>query len=213
MWHYFISVVCHLIITILSTVSGHLMKLTATQFPNNNWSNDRYFSHWHHLHQRISPDICIWTTNCPALSYWRPIDPCPGGWVQYQYSVLAVWDVPLWSLISTMGLYWKDAYLFSNRFEVHLDGLHGTQAITLTVLTHLPQDNLAGKFQTPIFLSGNDWILIKIPLNFVPKGSIDDKSALVQVMACRRRAKSHYLIQGRPSSPTHARGTRRRWVN
>ena len=37
-----------------------------------------------------------------------------------------------------------------------------------------------------IFLDGNDKILIQISLEFVPRSPIDDKSALVQVMAWRR---------------------------
>ena len=38
----------------------------------------------------------------------------------------------------------------------------------------------------PAFLNENVWILIKISLNFVPKGLIDNEPALVQVMAWRR---------------------------
>ena len=37
-----------------------------------------------------------------------------------------------------------------------------------------------------LFLNGNDRISIKIPLKFVPRGPIDSKPALVQVMAWRR---------------------------
>ena len=37
-----------------------------------------------------------------------------------------------------------------------------------------------------IFLNENVSILIEVSLEFVPKGPIDNKSALVQVMACRR---------------------------
>ena len=37
-----------------------------------------------------------------------------------------------------------------------------------------------------IFLNENDRIQIQISLKFVPRGSIDSKSALVQVMAWRR---------------------------
>ena len=37
-----------------------------------------------------------------------------------------------------------------------------------------------------IFLNENDRILIKISLKLVPKGPIDNKPALVQVMAWRR---------------------------
>ena len=37
-----------------------------------------------------------------------------------------------------------------------------------------------------LFLNENDRISIKIPLKFVPRGQIDNKPALVQVMAWRR---------------------------
>ena len=37
-----------------------------------------------------------------------------------------------------------------------------------------------------LFLNGNDRISIKISLKFVPRGPIDSKPALVQVMAWRR---------------------------
>ena len=37
-----------------------------------------------------------------------------------------------------------------------------------------------------IFLNENVWISIQIWLKFVPKGSVDNKPALVQVMAWRR---------------------------
>ena len=37
-----------------------------------------------------------------------------------------------------------------------------------------------------IFFNENVWILIKISLKFVPKGPIDNKSTLVQVMAWHR---------------------------
>ena len=38
-----------------------------------------------------------------------------------------------------------------------------------------------------IFMNEKSCILIRIPLKFVPKGQIDNKSALVQVMAWHRR--------------------------
>ena len=37
-----------------------------------------------------------------------------------------------------------------------------------------------------IFLNEKDWILIDISLKFVPKGAIDNKSAMVQVMSWHR---------------------------
>ena len=54
-------------------------------------------------------------------------------------------------------------------------------------LTHLPLDKMAATFADDIFkhifLNENVKISILISLKFVPKGPIDNKSALVQVMA------------------------------
>ena len=44
-----------------------------------------------------------------------------------------------------------------------------------------------------IFLNENYRIPILISLKYVPWCPIDNKSALVQVMACRRRGDNHYL--------------------
>ena len=46
-----------------------------------------------------------------------------------------------------------------------------------------------------IFLNEDIWISIKFSLKFVPKGPIDNISALVQIMAWRRPGASHYLNQ------------------
>ena len=64
-----------------------------------------------------------------------------------------------------------------------------------------------------IFVNENDWMSIKISLKFIHEGPIDNKSVLVQVMAWRRQATSHYLNQCWPSFLTHICGTRGRWVN
>ena len=57
-------------------------------------------------------------------------------------------------------------------------------------LTHLPQDKMAAILADDnfkcILLNENVWIAIRISLKFVPKGPIDNKPALVQVMARRR---------------------------
>ena len=54
-----------------------------------------------------------------------------------------------------------------------------------------------------IFLNENLCILIKISLKFVPKGPIDNKSALVQVMAWRRTGNKLLPEPMLPSSPMH----------
>ena len=46
--------------------------------------------------------------------------------------------------------------------------------------------NLADNIYKCIFLNENDKILIKFSLMFVPRSPIDNKPALVQVMAWRR---------------------------
>ena len=46
-----------------------------------------------------------------------------------------------------------------------------------------------------IFSDENVWIPIKISLKFVPQGLINNIPALVQIMAWRRQATSHYLNQ------------------
>ena len=46
-----------------------------------------------------------------------------------------------------------------------------------------------------IFLNENLWILINISLKFVPRVPINNIPALVQIMAWRRQATSHYLNQ------------------
>ena len=57
-------------------------------------------------------------------------------------------------------------------------------------LTHLPLDKMAAILADDnfkcIFLNENDGILIRISLKFVPRSPIDNKPALVRVMAWRR---------------------------
>ena len=65
-----------------------------------------------------------------------------------------------------------------------------------------------------IFLNENIWILIKISLKFVPKGSINNIPALVQIMAWRRPGdKPVWLSEPMMvHSPTHICVTRPQWV-
>ena len=59
------------------------------------------------------------------------------------------------------------------------------QNTCMTISTHLPLDkmanNLADGILNPIFLNKNVWISINISLKFVPRGPVDNMSALVQV--------------------------------
>ena len=65
-----------------------------------------------------------------------------------------------------------------------------SKAVTATPLTHLPLDKMdaivADDNFKCILLNENDKILIWISLKCVPRSPIDNKPALVQVMAWRR---------------------------
>ena len=60
----------------------------------------------------------------------------------------------------------------------------------VSYLSHLPLDKMAAILADDnfkcIFLNENDRIPTWITLKFVPKSSIDNTPALVQVMTCRR---------------------------
>ena len=64
-----------------------------------------------------------------------------------------------------------------------------------------------------IFLNENVWILIKISLNFVPKGSIDNILALVQIMAWRRPGDKPLSEPVMNCLLMHICVTRPQWVN
>ena len=63
-----------------------------------------------------------------------------------------------------------------------------------------------------IFLNENVWIPIKISLKFVPKGRINNISALVQIMAWRRPGDKPLSEPMMVSLPTHICVTRCQWV-
>ena len=63
-----------------------------------------------------------------------------------------------------------------------------------------------------IFLNENIRTSINMSLKFVPKGKINNKSALVEVMAWRRTGDKPLSEPMLPSSQTHICGTRGRWI-
>ena len=63
-----------------------------------------------------------------------------------------------------------------------------------------------------IVFNQNVWLLIKISLKFVPKGLIDNESALVWVMAWHLQGTNHYPNISWPSSMTHICVIRPQWV-
>ena len=64
-----------------------------------------------------------------------------------------------------------------------------------------------------IFLNENVWISFKIPLKFVPRGPINNISALVQIMAWHRPDDKPLSEPMLVFVPTHICVTRPQWVN
>ena len=85
----------------------------------------------------------------------------------------------------------------------------GSKIITLT---HWGRDKMAAIFNS-IFLNENVWIPIKFSLKFVPKGPINNISALVQIMAWRHPGDKPLSEPMIVSLPTHICVTRPLWVN
>ena len=106
---------------------------------------------------------------------------------------------------------WERFYCIGYNYMIYMD-----PDVRERPLTHLPLDKtadiLADDLFKCIFLNENYRIPIQISLKCVARSLINNKPALVQVMAWRRTGTSHYLNQCWPSSLTHICGTRGRWV-
>ena len=63
-----------------------------------------------------------------------------------------------------------------------------------------------------IFLNGNVWIPIKISMNFVPKGPMNNNTALVQIMAWHRQDDKPLSEPMMVVSPIHICVARPQWV-
>ena len=73
--------------------------------------------------------------------------------------------------------------------------------------------HFADDFFKYIFLTENVWSSIKISLNFVPKGRINNIPALAQIMASRRRGNKPLTETMMVSLLTYIWVTRPQWVN
>ena len=91
------------------------------------------------------------------------------------------------------------------------EGGHYTSVNTLRARQighHFPEDIFKC-----IFLNENVWIMIKISLNVVPKGPINNISALVQIIAWRRPGDKPWSEPMMVSLLTHICVIRPEWVN
>ena len=112
--------------------------------------------------------------------------------------------IPLWCLQMgrTIGNY-------------HLSTRNGCVLPSFSVLdvslTHWGRDTMVNIFKC-IFLNENIWIAIKISLNFVPKGLINNISALVQIITWGRPGNKPFSEPMVVSLPTHICVARPQWV-
>ena len=115
--------------------------------------------------------------------------------------------------LSCLGLNVLVRKLFSNRTS---DCLAALLCFDIPVNTLRPRQN--GRHSPDdifkcIFLNENVWISIKISLKFVPKGSIENIPALVQIMAWRRPGDKPLSELMMVNLLTHICVTRPQWVN
>ena len=75
------------------------------------------------------------------------------------------------------------------------------------------EQHFADDIFKPVFFNENVWVSIKISLKFVPKGSINNIPALVQIMAWCRSGDKPLSEPIMVSLPTHIYVTRPQWVN
>ena len=71
----------------------------------------------------------------------------------------------------------------------------------LYILTNLPIENSAVKFSNTYFLNEKDWIPIKFQWSLFPNGTIDNKSAMVQVMSWRQTGNKPFTCTN--ADPVH----------
>ena len=125
---------------------------------------------------------CIWSGNNQALKEFSPF-------------VLMIKDMR-----------WKEMKATTQIFKW----------VSKTSFNSSPAGQFGGKMANDIFnyisFNENVWISIKMSLKFIPKGQVDNKSVLFQVMAWCHHATSHYLNQCWPSSLTHICDSPGRWV-
>ena len=102
------------------------------------------------------------------------------------------------------------------RTSAHSDVIKELHDVWDDIYTLRPRQNgrhFADDIFKRIFLNENIWIPIKISLKFVPKGSINNIPALVQIMAWRRPGDKPLSEPMMVNLPTHICVTRPQWVN
>ena len=105
-----------------------------------------------------------------------------------------------------IGDYWDNGHQSKN-----FDGTYIVIALN-TLMRRQNGRHFADDIFKRIFFNENIWIPIKISLNFVPKGSITNIPALVQIMAWRGPGDKPLSESMMVNLPTHIYVTRPQWV-
>ena len=136
----------------------------------------------------------------------------------------------LYAPINSKSKFWPfnmitKAYFFENRLLIwdRFEPFCTEKVIATSPLSHITPDNTLRPRQDGrhfpddificIFLNENEWHSIKISLKFVPKVSINNIPALVQIMAWRRPGNKPFSEPMMVVLPTHICVTWPQWVN
>ena len=136
-------------------------------------------------------DVCVhqWIVNCRYTTSWK--------------------DKETWKNRNSINFL---PFIFTNPAMIH----HKSPKAFDQLNTLKPRQNgrhFADDMFKCIFLNDNILILIKISLKFVPRGSINNIPALIQIMAWRRPGDKPLSEPMMVYLPTHICVTRPQWVN
>ena len=153
-----------------------------------------------HLYTETAPWCCQATNHYPGQCWPGFMSPCDitrPQWVKNlvdisQVSMLS-WHLSNRSIIQKIYIY---HFIYFNTLRPRQNGRQ-----------------FSGDIPKCIFLNGNVWISIKIPLEFVPKGPINNIPSLVQIMVWHRPTSDKPLSQPMMDSLLmHICVTRLQWV-
>ena len=109
--------------------------------------------------------------------------------------------------------WWLDYWhIWVNTLRLEQNGWHFVNNILNTLRPRQNGRHFADDIFNCIFLNENVWIPIKISLKFVPRGSINNIPALVQIKAWRRAGDKPLSEPMMVRSLTHICVTRPQWV-
>ena len=151
---------------------------------------------------------------------------CSGG-ILLLYPVFSWWWISMTAISAVLILCVKNHQNSLSLIKIHSDQdidkwlyawfhmwcNHSSMPIINTLRPRLNGRHFVDDVLKCIFLNENVWILLKISLEFVPKGPINNIPSLVQVMAWRRPGDKPLSEPMMVSLLTHICVARSQWVN